>query len=102
MTISLLVVVIDLMLWCCPQEFDPEQFYMLLEAAEGQARQTIKADIPQYIISKLGLAGTDTLTGSFYSTCSISTSDIGLLIGLLHNEHLIYMKNDYIKWNIIF
>ncbi|XP_035827473.1 microtubule-associated serine/threonine-protein kinase 3 [Aplysia californica] len=42
-------------------EFDPEEFYMLLEAAEGQARQTIKADIPQYIISKLGLAG-DPLT----------------------------------------
>ena len=28
---------------------------MLLEAAEGHAKQTIKADIPQYIISKLGL-----------------------------------------------
>ncbi|XP_060070360.1 microtubule-associated serine/threonine-protein kinase 3-like [Ylistrum balloti] len=36
-------------------EFDPEQFYQLLEAAEGQAKQTIKADIPQYIINKLGL-----------------------------------------------
>ncbi|XP_055956452.1 microtubule-associated serine/threonine-protein kinase 3 isoform X3 [Patella vulgata] len=36
-------------------EFDPEEFYMLLEAAEGQAKQTIKDDIPQYIISKLGL-----------------------------------------------
>ena len=44
------------------QEFDPEEFYMLLEAAEGQAKQTIKADIPQYIISKLGLAG-DPLAG---------------------------------------
>ncbi|KAL3869847.1 hypothetical protein ACJMK2_042478 [Sinanodonta woodiana] len=36
-------------------EFDPEEFYQLLEAAEGKARQTIKADIPRYIISKLGL-----------------------------------------------
>ncbi|KAL8582089.1 hypothetical protein ACOMHN_004009 [Nucella lapillus] len=36
-------------------EFNPEEFYMLLEAAEGQAKQTIKADIPKYIISKLGL-----------------------------------------------
>jgi microtubule-associated serine/threonine kinase len=35
---------------------------MLLEAAEGQAKQTIKADIPQYIISKLGLAR-DPLSG---------------------------------------
>ncbi|KAL5021676.1 hypothetical protein ScPMuIL_000831 [Solemya velum] len=36
-------------------EFDPEDFYQLLEAAEGQAKQTIKADIPRYIINKLGL-----------------------------------------------
>ncbi|KAK2181191.1 hypothetical protein NP493_407g03038 [Ridgeia piscesae] len=36
-------------------EFDPEEFYRLLEAAEGHAKQTIHADIPQYIISKLGL-----------------------------------------------
>lgn len=41
-----------------PQEFDPEEFYHLLEAAEGQARedQGIKADLPQYIIGQLGLA----------------------------------------------
>jgi len=39
----------------CLQEFDPEEFYRLLEAAEGQAKQTIKTDIPQYIVSKLGL-----------------------------------------------
>lgn len=39
-------------------EFDPEEFYHLLEVAEGQARhalQGICADIPQYIIHKLGL-----------------------------------------------
>ena len=36
-------------------EFDPEEFYHLLEAAEGQAKQNIKTDIPQYIIAKLGL-----------------------------------------------
>ncbi|XP_067108643.1 microtubule-associated serine/threonine-protein kinase 3 isoform X3 [Osmerus mordax] len=43
-------------------EFDPEEFYQRLEAAEGQAReghgregQGIKADIPRYIISQLGL-----------------------------------------------
>lgn len=38
-------------------EFDPEEFYLLLEQAEGQAKscQGIKADIPQYIINKLGL-----------------------------------------------
>lgn len=37
------------------QEFDPEEFYQLLEVAEGKAKQTFKADIPQYIINKLGL-----------------------------------------------
>lgn len=38
-------------------EFDPEEFYRILEAAEGQAKvqQGVTNDIPQYIISKLGL-----------------------------------------------
>lgn len=38
-------------------EFDPEEFFQRLEAAEGQAKggQGIKTDIPKYIISQLGL-----------------------------------------------
>ncbi|XP_061884072.1 microtubule-associated serine/threonine-protein kinase 3 isoform X2 [Entelurus aequoreus] len=38
-------------------EFDPEEFYHLLEAAEGHAKvgQGIKSDIPRYIINQLGL-----------------------------------------------
>lgn len=38
-------------------EFDPEEFYHLLEQAEGQAKINagIKNDIPQYIINKLSL-----------------------------------------------
>eukprot|EP00095_Tigriopus_kingsejongensis_P010940 maker-scaffold234_size243041-snap-gene-1.26 protein:Tk10940 transcript:maker-scaffold234_size243041-snap-gene-1.26-mRNA-1 annotation:"microtubule-associated serine threonine-protein kinase" len=38
-------------------EFDPEEFYQLLEAAEGQARglHGVHANVPQYIIGKLGL-----------------------------------------------
>lgn len=38
-------------------EFDPEEFYRLLEAAEGQAKiiQGVSNEIPQYIINKLGL-----------------------------------------------
>ena len=38
-------------------EFDPEEFYQLLEAAEGQARVVhgVQAHLPQYIIQKLGL-----------------------------------------------
>lgn len=39
------------------QEFHPEDFYHLLEAAEGHAKEGegIKSDIPRYIISQLGL-----------------------------------------------
>uniref|UniRef100_A0A674PKF6 non-specific serine/threonine protein kinase n=1 Tax=Takifugu rubripes TaxID=31033 RepID=A0A674PKF6_TAKRU len=38
-------------------EFDPEEFYQRLEAAEGQAKvgHGIKTDIPRYIINQLGL-----------------------------------------------
>ena len=38
-------------------EFDPEEFLQLLEAAEGHARglHGISANVPQYIIGKLGL-----------------------------------------------
>lgn len=38
-------------------EFDPEEFYHLLEAAEGHAKEGhgIKCDIPCYIVSQLGL-----------------------------------------------
>jgi len=38
-------------------EFDPEEFYQLLEAAEGQARGVygVTTNVPQYIIGKLGL-----------------------------------------------
>lgn len=49
--------VLRLTLFACLQEFDPEEFYHLLEAAEGHAKegQGIKTDIPRYIISQLGL-----------------------------------------------
>lgn len=47
----------EMFLLLCFQEFDPEEFYHLLEAAEGHAKegQGIKTDIPRYIISQLGL-----------------------------------------------
>lgn len=52
--------------YLCSQEFDPEQFYHLLEAAEGQAKEGhgIKIDIPRYIINQLGLTK-DPLEGMF-------------------------------------
>uniref|UniRef100_A0A3Q0SSH8 non-specific serine/threonine protein kinase n=1 Tax=Amphilophus citrinellus TaxID=61819 RepID=A0A3Q0SSH8_AMPCI len=64
-------------------EFDPEEFYQRLEAAEGQAKvgQGIKTDIPRYIISQLGLTR-DPLEGApffFFFAClpasSFLTSD---------------------------
>lgn len=53
------------------QEFDPEEFFQRLEAAEGQAKggQGIKTDIPKYIISQLGLTR-DPLEGT-QSVCFI-------------------------------
>uniref|UniRef100_A0A4W5MHK4 non-specific serine/threonine protein kinase n=1 Tax=Hucho hucho TaxID=62062 RepID=A0A4W5MHK4_9TELE len=70
-------------------EFDPEEFYHLLEAAEGHAKegQGIKTDIPRYIISQLGLTrdpleGTSSLTFDLLGTfatcrtfCLLSLSD---------------------------
>lgn len=47
------------------QEFDPEQFYRMLEAAEGQVKGVVHTDIPQYIIAKLGL-NKDHIQGQFY------------------------------------
>jgi len=55
------------------QEFDPEEFYRLLEAAEGQAKQTIKTDIPRYIVSKLGL-NRDMPIGQLYCRCFCVTT----------------------------
>uniref|UniRef100_A0A673MZN0 non-specific serine/threonine protein kinase n=1 Tax=Sinocyclocheilus rhinocerous TaxID=307959 RepID=A0A673MZN0_9TELE len=50
-------------------EFDPEEFYHLLEAAEGHAKvgQGIKTDIPRYIINQLGL-NRDPLDGAINVT----------------------------------
>uniref|UniRef100_A0A669FC17 non-specific serine/threonine protein kinase n=1 Tax=Oreochromis niloticus TaxID=8128 RepID=A0A669FC17_ORENI len=55
-------------------EFDPEEFYHLLEAAEGHAKvgQGIKTDIPRYIISQLGLTR-DPLEGKFNQ---LSTNEV--------------------------
>uniref|UniRef100_A0AAQ6IMZ3 non-specific serine/threonine protein kinase n=1 Tax=Anabas testudineus TaxID=64144 RepID=A0AAQ6IMZ3_ANATE len=56
-------------------EFDPEEFYHLLEAAEGHAKegQGIKTDIPRYIISQLGLTR-DPLEGTGDSSSSLLLS----------------------------
>uniref|UniRef100_A0A8D3BI80 non-specific serine/threonine protein kinase n=1 Tax=Scophthalmus maximus TaxID=52904 RepID=A0A8D3BI80_SCOMX len=53
-------------------EFDPEEFYHLLEAAEGHAKvgQGIKTDIPRYIISQLGLTR-DPLQVIYYTNVDV-------------------------------
>uniref|UniRef100_A0A8C2AIJ1 non-specific serine/threonine protein kinase n=1 Tax=Cyprinus carpio TaxID=7962 RepID=A0A8C2AIJ1_CYPCA len=62
-------------------EFDPEEFYHLLEAAEGHAKvgQGIKTDIPRYIISQLGL-NRDPLDGAIicYLSCGESAENKSL------------------------
>lgn len=66
-----------LLLLLCLQEFDPEEFYHLLEAAEGHAKegQGIKTDIPRYIISQLGLTR-DPLEGTVQEGLCLSSSVI--------------------------
>lgn len=56
-----------------PQEFNPEEFYHLLEAAEDHAKegQLMKEDIPRYIISQLGLTR-DPLEGGALSLTSLN------------------------------
>ncbi|XP_061604011.1 microtubule-associated serine/threonine-protein kinase 4 isoform X4 [Phyllopteryx taeniolatus] len=56
-------------------EFDPEEFYHLLEAAEGHAKegQGIKTDIPRYIISQLGLT-----RDPLEEMAQLSSSDSGI------------------------
>ncbi|NXT21133.1 MAST4 kinase, partial [Syrrhaptes paradoxus] len=62
-------------------EFDPEEFYYLLEAAEGHAKegQGIKTDIPRYIISQLGL-NKDPLEGKCmsWSSCRLPDSSFSI------------------------
>uniref|UniRef100_A0AAX7T0V5 non-specific serine/threonine protein kinase n=1 Tax=Astatotilapia calliptera TaxID=8154 RepID=A0AAX7T0V5_ASTCA len=73
-------------------EFDPEEFYHLLEAAEGHAKegQGIKTDIPRYIISQLGLTR-DPLEGT-RRTSSSSSSLLLFLIPLIHlNATSVYL-----------
>lgn len=57
------------------QEFDPEEFYHRLEAAEGHAKvgQGVKTDIPKYIISQLGLTR-DPLEGTAASYTPLNSS----------------------------
>uniref|UniRef100_A0A8C7GCA1 non-specific serine/threonine protein kinase n=1 Tax=Oncorhynchus kisutch TaxID=8019 RepID=A0A8C7GCA1_ONCKI len=51
-------------------EFNPEEFYHLLEAAEDHAKEghLMKTDIPRYIISQLGLTR-DPIEGELLTVC---------------------------------
>uniref|UniRef100_H2T8X7 non-specific serine/threonine protein kinase n=1 Tax=Takifugu rubripes TaxID=31033 RepID=H2T8X7_TAKRU len=76
-------------------EFDPEEFYHLLEAAEGVAKvgQGIKTDIPRYIISQLGLTR-DPLEGKalFASLASLSRDSLCSPVGVHRAVYLVRHK----------
>lgn len=55
-------------------EFDPEEFYKLLEAAEDQAKSHIASDLPIYIITKLGL-NRDPLADLHQTSCDEAKED---------------------------
>uniref|UniRef100_A0A8C6XCR8 non-specific serine/threonine protein kinase n=1 Tax=Naja naja TaxID=35670 RepID=A0A8C6XCR8_NAJNA len=70
-------------------EFDPEEFYHLLEAAEGHAKEGggIKCDIPRYIICQLGLTR-DPLEGEsivFLELCILSHFLYNILFMCYHS-----------------
>ena len=47
---------------CVVQQFNPEEFYKLLTVAEGRVvrdRECSSANVPKYIVEKLGLRGKD-------------------------------------------
>uniref|UniRef100_A0A672JTN3 non-specific serine/threonine protein kinase n=1 Tax=Salarias fasciatus TaxID=181472 RepID=A0A672JTN3_SALFA len=72
-------------------EFDPEEFYHLLEAAEGHAKvgQGIKSDIPRYIISQLGLTR-DPLEGRKTLSHHINSPD-GAFISFIFLGRAVYL-----------
>uniref|UniRef100_A0A8C9TAY9 non-specific serine/threonine protein kinase n=2 Tax=Scleropages formosus TaxID=113540 RepID=A0A8C9TAY9_SCLFO len=72
-------------------EFDPEEFYHLLEAAEGHAKegQGIKTDIPRYIISQLGLTR-DPLEGKENRTGFQERHEVGALMDM-HMYTAVYL-----------
>lgn len=56
-------------------EFDPAEFYKLLEAAEDQAKCQIASDLPIYIITKLGLNRVDPLADLQQNNCEEAKDD---------------------------
>uniref|UniRef100_A0A8C7ZLA9 non-specific serine/threonine protein kinase n=1 Tax=Oryzias sinensis TaxID=183150 RepID=A0A8C7ZLA9_9TELE len=74
-------------------EFDPEEFYHRLEAAEGQAKvgQGIKTDIPRYIINQLGLTR-DLLEGEL-STVNVEDQKSNSGFDLMSNSAVYLVRH---------
>jgi microtubule-associated serine/threonine kinase len=53
-------------------EFDPEEFYKLLEATEDQVKGHVTNDLPMYVITKLGINNRDPLADIQQSTTTSS------------------------------
>jgi microtubule-associated serine/threonine kinase len=56
-------------------EFDPEEFYKLLEATEDQMKGHVTADLPIYVITKLGINNRDPLADIQHQQSSSDKSD---------------------------
>uniref|UniRef100_A0A674EY91 non-specific serine/threonine protein kinase n=1 Tax=Salmo trutta TaxID=8032 RepID=A0A674EY91_SALTR len=79
-------------------EFDPEEFYHLLEAAEGHAKegQGIKTDIPRYIISQLGLTR-DPLEGINICLIYLSLNCVSDVLSCLCNRAVYLVRHKETK-----
>lgn len=81
-------------------EFNPQDFYTMLEQAEDQAKNSygITTDIPQYIVRKLGL-NTDPLTDlqlldDNSNPCTVPTADSSLNDSLEHDMSMLMLKDN--------
>ena len=86
------------------QEFDPAEFYDLMEAAECRAREVVQVDVPQYILSKLGLAATTppdarTYSHTLFNVLFVAQSILFVRIQLECKE-LSFLSNAYIQVKI--
>eukprot|EP00069_Balaena_mysticetus_P005528 bmy_04865T0 len=69
-------------------EFNPEEFYHLLEAAEGHAKEghLVKTDIPRYIIRQLGLTRDPFPENDFETIKLISNGAYGAVYLVRHRD----------------
>jgi hypothetical protein len=95
-------------------EFDPEEFYKLLEAAESQAKSHIASDLPIYIITKLGLnrdplsdlqsnACEEAKDDKALSKCDINpkTTDLNERFVVVYDLSCIHLRSPFFLFSVI-